>query len=249
MLILVCEDEPQCRERIQGMIDRWISTCGYRGIKTLMFSSSEDLLNECNKGLKADILFLDILFQNEMDGMQAAKQIRQLDESLAIVFVTNAEAYAMEGYAVRAFRYLRKPVRYEDIVLCLDVAYTQHTLGRKGYLTVQDGRERMSILYEEILFLEAQWPHTLIFQYTMKEPARLHARISDLANQLPEDLFVPCHRSYIVNIMHVRGIRKNELILSAGQSLPVSRACVNQVNEAFDSYYQKGVTFIDVDRV
>ena len=63
MLILVCEDESQYQERIQGMIDRWINTCGYRGIKTLTFSSSEYLLNEYNKGLKADILFLDILFQ------------------------------------------------------------------------------------------------------------------------------------------------------------------------------------------
>lgn len=249
MLILVCEDEPQYQERIQGMIDRWISARGHQGIKTLLFSSSEDLLEQWEKGMKADILFLDILFQNEMDGMQAAKQIRQLDESLLIVFVTNAEAYAMEGYAVRAFRYLRKPLRYEDIALCLDVACKQCTLGRKGYLTVQDGRERMSILYEDILFLEAQWPHTLIFQYTINEPTKLRARISDLTSRLPEDLFVPCHRSYIVNIMHVRGIRKNELILSAGQSLPVSRSCANQVNEAFDSYYQKGETFIDVDRV
>jgi len=249
MVILICEDELCYQESIQENIDRWVQASGHEGIKTLMFSSGEDLLEQWENGLNADILFMDILFQDEMDGMEAAGQIRKRDESLPIVFVTNSEAYAKEGYAVRAFRYLSKPVRYEDIALCLDVAWRQYALAHKGSLTVQDAGARLSIRYEDILFLEAQWPHTLIFRYGDKEPIKLRLRFSDLQNQMPGELFVPCHRSYIVNIMHVRSIRKNELMLSTGQTLPISRAQAGSVNEAFDSYYQKGGAFIRVGSV
>lgn len=249
MLILVCEDEPQYQERIQGMIDRWISARGHQGIKTLLFSSSEDLLKQWDKGLKADILFLDILFQNEMDGMQAAKQIRQLDESLLIVFVTNSEAYAKQGYAVRAFRYLSKPVGYEDIALCLDVAYKQFTLAHNEFFIIRETGGRFALRYEDILFLEAQSHYTFIWKRDAKEPQKIRSRFTDLIQKLPGELFVLCHRSYIANIIHVRSVRKGDLLLSSGQLLPVSRAQAALVNAAFDSYYQEGQASSYVDSV
>lgn len=249
MVIIVCEDERLYQQSIQEHIDRWAQASGHEGIQTRMFASGEDLLAQWDKGLNADILLMDIFFQDEMDGMAVAGQIRKRDEALPIVFVTNSEAYAKDGYALRAFRYLKKPLRYEDIALCLDVAWRQFSLSREGYLTVQDAGARFSIRHEDILYIEAQWPHTFIFRYGDKEPIKLRLRFSDLTHQMPGALFVPCHRSYLVNIMHVRGIRKNELKLSAGQTLPLSRACAGKVSEAFDSYYQKGGAFIRVDRV
>ena len=78
---------------------------------------------------------------------------------------------------------------------------------------------------------------------------RHYLRFTDLRKKLPVELFILCHRSYIVNIMHVRSIRKNELSISTGQALPVSRSQADAVSEAFDSYYQRGGSFIHVDRV
>ena len=249
MVIIVCEDERLYQQSIQEHIDRWAQASGHEGIQTRMFASGEDLLAQWDKGLNADILLMDIFFQDEMDGMAVAGQIRRRDEALPIVFVTNSEAYAKDGYALRAFRYLSKPVRYDDIALCLDVAWQQYSLGHKGYLSIQDAGARLLVSHEDILYIEAQRHYTYILKRGEDEPLKVRFRFTDLRKKLPVELFILCHRSYIVNIMHVRGIRKNELVLSAGQSLPVSRACVNQINEAFDSYYQKGGTFIDVDRV
>ena len=97
MVIIVCEDERLHQQSIQEHIDRWAEETGHEGIKTLIFTSGEDLLEKWQNGLSADILLMDILFSDGMDGMAAAGQIRRRDEAIPIVFVTNSEAYAKEG--------------------------------------------------------------------------------------------------------------------------------------------------------
>ena len=92
----------------------------------------------------------------------------------------------------------------------------------------------------EILFIEVQSPYVLIYMQSKKEPIKIRYRFLDLIPKLPEELFTLCHRSYLVNIVHVRAVRRNMLTLSTGQELPVSRSFAEHLNNVFDSYYQEG---------
>ena len=249
MQVVICEDEAQYQKSLGALIERWQQQNGYADVKLNFFASSEDFLEQWEKGLVADILFLDILFGYEMDGMAIAKKIRQSDQSLPIVFITNSEAYVKEGYEVRAFRYLNKPIYYSDIAQCLDVAYKQHTIAHNEYLILMTTGQRLALRYEDILYFEAQSPYTLICVQGKKEAIRIRSRFAELKPRLPEEQFVMCHRSYIVNIIHVRQIMRKELTLSNGTSLPISRACLESVNNVFDSYYQEGGSYIHVDTI
>ena len=114
MQIIICEDEPQFQKAIGSKIEAWQQKTNYTNINVQYFSSSEDFLEVWEKGIKADILFLDILFNNEMDGMALAKIIRKTDEALPIVFITNSEAYIKEGYFAfreQSFRHSEHPFR------------------------------------------------------------------------------------------------------------------------------------------
>lgn len=249
MQIIICEDEQQYQKSIGEKISRWQQTSGYAGITIQYFSSSEDFLEQWEKGLSVDVLFLDILFGLEMNGMSVAKRIRAADQSVPIIFITNSEAYVKEGYEVRAFRYLNKPVCYDDIAQCLDVAYKQYTISHNEYLILSATAQRIALRYEDVLFLEAQSPYTLIYAHGKREAIRIRNRFSELIPKLPEEQFVMCHRSYIVNIVHVRRIKRKELTLSNGAVLPISRACADAVNAVFDSYYQEGGAYIHVDSI
>lgn len=56
--------------------------------------------------------------------------------------------------------------------------------------------------------------------------------------QLLEKGFFRCHRSYLVNLAHVKKIVKNELILDAGGSVPVSRMKEKSTYLAFIEYHK-----------
>lgn len=247
MHVVVCEDEKIYQNSIQGNIELWIQRTHHADVKANFFSSSEDLLERWKKGLKVDILFLDIIFHHEMNGMEVAKQIRETDKFVPIVFVTNSDAFVKDGYEVRAFRYLNKPIVYEDIAICLDVAYKQYTLTHNEYLIISNAGQRLALRHGEILFFEVQSPYVLIYMQSKKEPFKIRYRFLDLIPRLPEELFTLCHRSYLVNIVHVRAIKRTTLTLSTGQELPVSRSFAEHLNDVFDSYYQEGGILRGVD--
>ena len=249
MNIIICEDEQLYLKSICQKIDEWKKQMNYFGIEVLCFTSSEDFLEQWQRGLSADILFLDILFGYEVDGMEVARHIRESDQSVPIVFITNSDAYVKDGYAVRAFRYLNKPVSYRDIAQCLDVAYKQYTIAHNEYLILSNVGRRLAIRYEDILCVEAQSPYVLIHLCNQPVPLKIRCRFSDFVQRLPEEPFVLCHRSYVVNIVHVRRIKRNELMLSSGEVLPISRPYLSDVNTAFDSYYQEGSVFVHVDSI
>lgn len=249
MHIVVCEDDPLYLKSIHEKIIRWSEENGHADTKVQSFSSSEEFLDTWSTGLNCDIIFLDVQFLCEIDGMEVAKQIRMTDTNVPIVFITNFDTYIREGYAVRALRYLSKPVCYNDIAPCLDIAYNQYTLSHNEFLILSTAGKRIAIRYTEILFFEALSPHTVIFKQGDIHPIQLRYRFSDIKQKVPHQLFVPCHRSYIVNLIHVRCVKRTELILSNGARLPVSRLYANMLNDAFDSYYQEGCEYFDVEHI
>lgn len=60
---------------------------------------------------KEDILILDIQM-GSINGIELAREIRKLNENNIIIFTTNYLEYALQGYEVAAFRYLKKPIDY-----------------------------------------------------------------------------------------------------------------------------------------
>ena len=241
MRVIICEDDKEYQCTIKSMIQKWMQINHRDETNIIAYSSSEDFLEKWKHGLKADILFLDIIFNKEMNGLDAAGIIRATDHYTTIVFITNFEAYSKDGYFVNALRYLSKPVCYEDIALCLDVAYKQYTLAHNEFLILMESGIRIAIRYEDIIYIEAQSPYVIVhLQNQPNSEMRVRSKITEFKYKLPGETFVQCHRSYIVNIVHTRCIRRNELVVSDGTIIPVSRSLIRVVNETFDSYYQEG---------
>lgn len=64
---------------------------------------------------KVDVAFLDVNM-GAVDGLDIAKQIREIQSSCAVVFVTGYQEYAVEAFKLRASGYILKPATTEDII-------------------------------------------------------------------------------------------------------------------------------------
>ena len=238
MQIAICEDELFYRESLQEKIELWSSRANFHGLHVVPFASSEDFLYQWKTGIQFDLIFLDIQFHNEMNGMELAHHIRETDSNVSIVFISNSEAYLSEGYTVNAIRYLSKPIKYEDIARCLDIVSRQYDLSHDKYFVLLEPGGRLAIRYNDILYFEASSPYTYI--YTYEKMIKVRFRFTDILAKLPAELFITCHRSYIVNLSHIRSVRKRELTLSNGTALPISKPYAAALGHAFDNYYLGG---------
>jgi len=245
MNVIICEDERIYRKSISEKIKQWMHFTNTEDVQLILFSSTGELLEKWEQ-LSADLLFLDIQFIDEMNGMELAKLIRQKDEQVPIVFVTSTDAYVYEGYSVSALRYLRKPIRYEEIAECMDIAYKQYRLSANRFFTVSENGNRFLIPYQDILYFEARSPHTIVRKRSDPGEIRLKLRFSELPERLIPEIFVRCHRSYIA---HVRSIKRNELMMSNQDLLPISRPYLASINGVFDRYYLEGILKNAVDTV
>ena len=73
------------------------------GQRSRRHPGGEELLEALDRGEGYDTVFLDI-YMNGMDGMSAARQLRQRGSACRIVFVTSSDSFAVEGYKVQAFQ-------------------------------------------------------------------------------------------------------------------------------------------------
>ena len=111
--IVICEDEISQREKMKEYIQK-IFDDNKEKVEITEFESAEDLLSDNIVLKEVDIFILDIKM-NGLSGMDLAKMIRKEDDRSEIIFVTSLVEYIQEGYTVRAYRYLLKPIEYEEL--------------------------------------------------------------------------------------------------------------------------------------
>lgn len=110
--IAVCDDDSQVLLRVLSKL------AAYReqrqaDLSCQGFENAVDLLASMERE-NYDLLFLDVLMPG-LSGIQAAREIRQKNENIKIVFLTSSPEYAVESYSVQATNYLLKPATEERL--------------------------------------------------------------------------------------------------------------------------------------
>lgn len=233
MRVAVCDDETAQQQLMEKYLREW---GGQRSIlmDTVMFPDGESLLFAWEEDKAFDLLILDIEM-HKINGMALAQEIRRTDEAVPILFVTGYDEYMPQGYEVSAIHYLVKPVSKEKLFQVLD--RLQDNVKREKKFLFKTGETAISLPASKIWYVEA-CAHKCVL-YTEDAHYELRRSITEIEEYLMEDAqkgtsaFMRCHRSYLVNLQHISGIAKNELITDNGNRLPVSRNAYKEINEAF----------------
>ncbi len=109
-LMAVVEDDDADAEFLMKYLERYAAESG-RTFEIKRFGNALDFIGDYRPVY--DVVFFDIVMPH-MTGMEAAKRIRAIDDGVAIIFVTNMEQYAVQGYDVSAMYFILKPVEYAD---------------------------------------------------------------------------------------------------------------------------------------
>lgn len=233
MNIAVCDDEEIQRSLLKGYLEAW-AEAGSHALRISLFSTGRQFL-ESLKETRFDIVLLDIQMP-DMDGMSAAKALRETDGQTGIFFVTGYEDYLVQGYEVEAFRYLIKPVSEEKLCGALDLFLKKRDGQRKLLMAeTPEGIRRMDAA--EICYAEA-FAHSCEL-HTLSECITVKTGISALEKET-EKLglsFFRCHRSYLINIAQVRAVEKEAAVFPGGIRVPVSRRLYQELNRRFIEYF------------
>jgi DNA-binding LytR/AlgR family response regulator len=180
-----------------------------------------------------DIILLDIEMP-KVNGMDAAEQIRQCDEEVVLVFITNMVQYAIHGYSVRALDFVVKPVNYYTFSLKLTRAISRVRKRKSGktiLLALTDGVKRLDT--KQIYYVEIQ--NRMLHYHTEDGEYIVRGTMQNAEKELKDFQFVKCNYWYLVNLRYVSEIRKDVAVV-AGNELEISRRNKKSFMEAVTSY-------------
>jgi len=241
VLIAICEDEQVFVDMMLRAVDNWAQRHPDADLQTRVYGSPAELWTAWETGLLFDMLFLDIQFQG-MSGFTLAQKIRESDVNIPIVFVTNTDNYLQQGYEVSAFRYLKKPIRQMEIDLCLNhcQAHTA-TMLEDSFVIVKKGCA-LRMPFRDVLYVSTGIHSVVIHtRQGMEHVLPIKSSFETYAAAFPPELFVRCHRGYLVNLLYVQKYTKKEITLASGIVLPVGRLYADRTLEIIQQYMLGGI--------
>ena len=214
--IAICDDEKHMSDQIRAMASDFFRKKN-REIRLRTFLSGEELLNDEGQ---IDILFLDIQMKG-MDGLETARKLRAGQFRGFLIFITVLKEMVFQSFEVQAYDYLVKPVDEKQFEKTMERLYVSMQNVGEDSLLVQKGYEGRIIREEEIVFCEII-DRKIYLNLASGEVVDYYERIENLETKLGSHFF-RCHRSYLINLKHLKGYKNGTACMDNGKEVPVSR--------------------------
>jgi len=226
--IAICDDSAVFLSQTQFMLEHWDDKP--QVVHTQLFEDGDSLI-QAHLDHPFDIILLDVVMPL-LNGIDTARELREQDKTVKIVFLTSSAEFAVESYAVKASNYLLKPVVPAKLFACLDELITELEANGRC-LNIKGGDSTHHVLLSSIEFAEAQNKQVrfaLADGKSILSPEPLYSYENKL---VLDDGFFKCHRSYIVNLHAIDSFTQKEITMHSGTRIPISRSC----QKNFESIY------------
>lgn len=202
-----------------------------------VYSKADDLLKGCREK-RYDLLLLDIIMP-EKDGIETAKEARQINPDVDIVYISTTSEFALDAFSVNAMSYLLKPFTTEQFEAAMDRVFRNILEKKPEGITVKNlNGSLMSLDINDILYIESR---EKVIRIVMKDSDDILTRSSLTA--IYEHLekyksIAKCGGSYIINLAGIRRFDAKSVVMNNGTAIPVPRRVMPEMKQKFVDYYE-----------
>lgn len=205
---IIVDDEPIARKVLQEFIEEidYLELAGQaeNPLKAMALLHSNTI----------DIIFLDINMP-KINGIDFLKSTRLT----ANIIITSAYTeYAVDAYGLDVLDYLVKPIAFDRFLKACNKAKDASELKKRevpppqttnDHFFIKSDTQIEKIFYNDLVYAEAMLNYVML--YTSSKKLMVYITIKSLEEQLPPDIFIKVHKSFIVNITKIKSIEGNTL--------------------------------------
>lgn len=230
--IAVCEDKNEDLTYLCSMLYEIGLSCTISE-----YSNAENLLWDIETRNKEFDLFLLDIFLPNMNGIEAARRIRAINEDAVVIFTSFSEDFYREAFDIYAFQYLTKPVSHDVLAEALEKAAQIIERSHEETLTITFHGKRYTLKYSDITYISSH-NHMLCFHMQDGSEYTSYGKLDEIAAQLKSDLFTRCHKSFIINLSYVHECA-TEGFQTESAFIPISRTYASFAKERYHQYLFK----------
>lgn len=225
----IVEDQKPDAERLEQLLKK---AFGEEETLCRRFVCGDDFLKEF-PGEGYQVVFLDICMEGT-NGIETARQLRDADPELLIVFVTSSPEYVWDAFPVHPFDYLLKPYKEEKFDHL--AGELRRVLGRQQpELEVRIARQTVHLPLKKIYYAMAQ--NHFVKVVTDDGECRAAANFAQVQEQLmTQPDFLVCNRGVIINMSKVLRFDGECIEMLDGARLPVRQKDKKSLLAQFTQY-------------
>jgi len=225
MNCIIVDDEQPARTLLESYLSK------IPEIKLLAVCKNADEAIQVINSTSVDLIISDI----QMPGKSGTDFIKSLEKIPLVIFSTAYRDYAMEGFELDAVDYLLKPYSFERFQKAISKALSYFELKGKTvpsadlkttYLTIKADHKLYKVQYADIRYIEGMREYVSFYTPSGRITALMSLKY--LEQNLPQEIFVRCHKSYIVNKNVVEALDGHNLIIQ-GKQIPVGQLYKDEV--------------------
>jgi two-component system LytT family response regulator len=229
---VILDDEPRSRE----IIGSFVKQVDYMEVIAIC----EDPFDALNilRNNQIDLLITVI----QMPKLNGLELVRCLPYEPAVIFVTANDNYAVDSFEMGVVDYLLKPVSFGRLLKAIQRVewlirreQENELINKKkvaDYIFIKGDNELKKITYKEILYIKSAKDYIRIYitdnnieSYNCNSKFLVtYLSMKSIQEKLPSDQFIRIHNSYVVPINSIKAVTKKSVILTNGESLPVSQS-------------------------
>lgn len=234
--IAICDDNITNLSNIAALLGDYQSLQRDKdSIQITFFQTGFDLIASMESGEDYDLVLLDILMPY-FTGMEAAKEIRQFNQNIKIIFMTSSPEFAVASCSVNAYYYALKPIWKEQLFLLLDKVITETTIHLGNSILIKSKTGLTRIYTSRLEFAEVIG-RTIAYHIIDGSIIEAAGSITKLEKTiLHNPSFIKVHRSYIINMEHIDTLEQRDIIMQSGAIVPVARANYSTVKSSYLSF-------------
>ena len=226
--IAVIEDDPEARSSLVSILKQYAGEYS-ETFHIFEFDDAVNFLDHYTE--KYQIVFMDIDLPY-INGLNAAKRLRELDSVTVLIFITNMTQYAVKGYEVNALDYIIKPVNYSSFALKMKRAVRQaHLLNADPYI-INTKNGLIKISRHDIRYVEVSG-HKIIY-HTDRGEFQAYGTMKQVIEMIGDSSFALCNSCYLVNMYYVTAIENFTVRLGETElqiSHPKKKAFLKVLND------------------
>lgn len=227
MQIAICDDERYFRNELRDKL------LEYKKEKRISmdlfeFDNGKSLLES---EIIFDMIFLDYQLP-DINGMEAAKELRLRNASSCIIFVTQFPQFVYDSFEVQPFRFFVKPLCAEKLFSALDT-YLDHNKLLNPIVIINEGQQ-ITIEAKNILYLEGDGKYCLI--RTTDNTYRSSKTLCHVQALLPKHCFYRIHKSYVINMYYISSIHGSEIILTNSEKASIGRTRLSDFRKEYMNF-------------
>ncbi len=233
LTIGICDDDKVYRDNIREYCDRYFCANPLE-YQCVDFCAGEEVLNY-SEG-KIHLLFLDIEMKG-ISGLELMEKLRDNEMVWRIAFVTSHEELKWDTIDLKTLAFLEKPVSAVGIEKCLKTTIRENRENIDISFRSLDGNINMKL--DEIVYIQAIKNYVNI--YSHKEELMGYDSMKKFEELLKGTTMLRIHKSYLVNMQHVKKLAGEEMLMTDGRKIPIGRKYYQEVKETYFAFL-KAVT-------